>query len=288
MRAHEGVCHICGEGAADAIDHIVPVSWGGSDDPSNLAPAHTSCNVRKGAAPPPHWTYDRPSMWLDGYGPRDHAQQTQPSGGAGCLTWVSALVTGVSVGVIAALFGLGPIIGVIACALVVWWMVRAGAKKKQVRTSAVVVGAEQPNIQMADGGAVLDARGEPSLGGTAADVAPAGDVMVKLAFEPLGSNVETLIAVLDLSGGRVGYRDGLTVVDGGDLVVHAMARLTADVAATGDDDVGAAPVGRIPAEVWAAYPALGLGVTLVQVALVVERDGRRRGWILLRESLVSA
>ena len=63
MRANNGMCHICGEGGADAIDHIVPVAWGGSDDISNLAPAHTSCNSARGDAAPPPWTYTRPSMW---------------------------------------------------------------------------------------------------------------------------------------------------------------------------------------------------------------------------------
>jgi len=291
MRAHNGVCHICGEGAADAIDHIVPVSWGGSDDPSNLAPAHTSCNTRKGNAPPPHWTYERPSMWMDGYGPRDRSRSPShaSSQGAGCLSWVSALITGTSVGLIITLFGLGPIVGLIAGALVVWWMVRSAAKRKAtvIAPTPSAAGLERPNIQMADGSSVLDARGEPSLGGTAADIAPEGDAMVKVSFTPVGTNVETLIALLDLAGGRTGYRDGLTVLDGGDLVVHAMARLAADVVATGDDDVGAAPVGRIPAEAWQHYPAMGLGVTLVQVALEVERDGQRRGWIIMRESVVS-
>src|SRR6056297_236970 len=76
MRSHNGVCHICGQGAADAIDHIVPVAWGGSDDPSNLAPAHTSCNSAKGDDPPAQWTYSRPSMWLPGYGPRRSEEHT--------------------------------------------------------------------------------------------------------------------------------------------------------------------------------------------------------------------
>lgn len=31
------------------LDHIVPRSRGGSDDPSNLQPAHRICNLRKGA-----------------------------------------------------------------------------------------------------------------------------------------------------------------------------------------------------------------------------------------------
>jgi hypothetical protein len=69
MRAGKGMCHICGQGGADAIDHIVPVAWGGSDHPSNLAPAHTSCNSRKRDARPDAWTWRRPDMWIDGYGP---------------------------------------------------------------------------------------------------------------------------------------------------------------------------------------------------------------------------
>jgi len=46
-------CHLCGEGprAGDPFvcDHIIPRMYGGSDDPSNLAPAHRSCNGRRGA-----------------------------------------------------------------------------------------------------------------------------------------------------------------------------------------------------------------------------------------------
>ena len=75
MRRDKGMCHLCGEPYADTMDHIVPVAWGGSDDPSNLAPAHGSCNSSKGAAKPPDWTWNRPSMWLDGYGPNKHSQE---------------------------------------------------------------------------------------------------------------------------------------------------------------------------------------------------------------------
>jgi hypothetical protein len=69
MRQNQGVCHICHQGGADAIDHIVPVSWGGSDNPRNLAPAHTSCNSAKRDAPPAEWTYGFPEMWIEGHGP---------------------------------------------------------------------------------------------------------------------------------------------------------------------------------------------------------------------------
>ncbi|MFZ9392589.1 MAG: HNH endonuclease [Ilumatobacteraceae bacterium] len=69
MRANDGVCHICGKGGADTIDHIVAVAWGGSDDITNLAPAHTSCNSRKRDAKPATWTHTRPSMWLPGMCP---------------------------------------------------------------------------------------------------------------------------------------------------------------------------------------------------------------------------
>lgn len=41
-------CHLCGDPGADSIDHILPVSKGGRDYWWNLAPAHLSCNVRRG------------------------------------------------------------------------------------------------------------------------------------------------------------------------------------------------------------------------------------------------
>ncbi|WP_366484834.1 HNH endonuclease signature motif containing protein [uncultured Arthrobacter sp.] len=46
------VCHICGRPGADAVDHIVPLARGGTNDPRNLAPAHhdvePKCNRVKG------------------------------------------------------------------------------------------------------------------------------------------------------------------------------------------------------------------------------------------------
>lgn len=47
MRQHNGICHLCGHGGADEIDHIIGVAqWrreqrpGSVHHPSNLAPAH--------------------------------------------------------------------------------------------------------------------------------------------------------------------------------------------------------------------------------------------------------
>ena len=59
--AASDVCIVCGHGAADAVDHIHPVSKGGARmDPDNLAPIHGNagcpvclrkCNNEKGDKP---------------------------------------------------------------------------------------------------------------------------------------------------------------------------------------------------------------------------------------------
>lgn len=59
--AESDVCIVCGHGAADAVDHIHPVSKGGAKlDPDNLAPIHgvdgcptcgRKCNNEKGNRP---------------------------------------------------------------------------------------------------------------------------------------------------------------------------------------------------------------------------------------------
>lgn len=49
-----GECWYCGS-PASTWDHVVPVSKGGSDDPSNLAPACLTCNASKGNRTPEAW-----------------------------------------------------------------------------------------------------------------------------------------------------------------------------------------------------------------------------------------
>jgi 5-methylcytosine-specific restriction protein A len=43
-----GICHICGLPGADTRDHVLPLAAGGTNDPSNVLPAHRACNSRKG------------------------------------------------------------------------------------------------------------------------------------------------------------------------------------------------------------------------------------------------
>lgn len=64
MREHEGICHLCGEPYADAIDHIIPVAHGGSDHPDNLRPAHTKCNSSKRDTLPHDWESLPATCWV--------------------------------------------------------------------------------------------------------------------------------------------------------------------------------------------------------------------------------
>lgn len=44
------VCHWCGEGNADQVDHVVPASRGGGEEENNLRPIHgTPCHAEKTA-----------------------------------------------------------------------------------------------------------------------------------------------------------------------------------------------------------------------------------------------
>jgi 5-methylcytosine-specific restriction endonuclease McrA len=47
------VCHLCGKGGADTVDHVIPLSVAPelAHDMANLRPAHKSCNSRRGARP---------------------------------------------------------------------------------------------------------------------------------------------------------------------------------------------------------------------------------------------
>jgi hypothetical protein len=54
MLAHRDgfLCSLCGENMPDVgdieVDHVVPVSKGGTSDPENLKLAHSRCNLKKG------------------------------------------------------------------------------------------------------------------------------------------------------------------------------------------------------------------------------------------------
>jgi 5-methylcytosine-specific restriction endonuclease McrA len=54
IRATATTCGICGKPFTDpddppVADHVIPRADGGSDDITNLRPAHRSCNGRRGA-----------------------------------------------------------------------------------------------------------------------------------------------------------------------------------------------------------------------------------------------
>jgi 5-methylcytosine-specific restriction endonuclease McrA len=37
---YRGICHWCGKGGADEVDHVVPLAEGGADDMANRRPIH--------------------------------------------------------------------------------------------------------------------------------------------------------------------------------------------------------------------------------------------------------
>lgn len=283
MRANNGMCHICGQGGADAIDHIVPVAWGGSDDISNLAPAHTSCNSARGDAAPPSWTYTRPSMWLPGFGPRAPGGTAAPRGRSGCLVWGGGITLGVIVGaVIGELLGLDGLFILLLMAGFTWAFVSlfAGKWKRPKRSLG------QVQVAGFDAGPV-DARGVLVADGTQPDADADGETMVEIPFVPLEKNFVVIAELLGLTPGSRGYRDGITQPAGTEVVVNAVARLLAHVEEAGDDEeAAAAPVGHVRSEDWRDYPRLGREMFVVQVVFGLDETGSPVGWIRMRPSRV--
>ena len=286
MRAHQGICYICGQAGADAIDHIVAVSWGGSDDISNLAPAHTSCNSAKGDARPAQWTYERPAMWLPGFGPRGTSKPPRKSG---CAAYGFGITLGIIVGgFIGALIGgnsVATLLAAIGCSIFFVWFFGGGLDKRQTRKLDFGPAA---TIKVAGEAAPpRNARGLLMREGYEADIAPDGDSLVHLPFTPSGVNVETFIELLNLRSGVIGYRDGLVRMVDSHIEVNAMIRLAAQVESSGGDEVTAAPVGRLTLDQWREYPALGEGITMVQVSLEVQADGTPLGHIMFLRSALT-
>ncbi len=50
VKATGPTCWLCGKPGADTLDHVTPLAAGGLNVPSNWAPAHLSCNSRRGAS----------------------------------------------------------------------------------------------------------------------------------------------------------------------------------------------------------------------------------------------
>lgn len=50
-----GPCAYCGDLFSEVVDHVLPVSRGGSGAQENLAPACTNCNEQKGDYTPEEW-----------------------------------------------------------------------------------------------------------------------------------------------------------------------------------------------------------------------------------------
>ena len=59
------ICWLCGQPGADTVDHIVPLSIDPTlgEDPTNLLPAHRSCNSRRGARLPDPKTLNSSRVW---------------------------------------------------------------------------------------------------------------------------------------------------------------------------------------------------------------------------------
>lgn len=53
---HGALCVYCREREATCLDHVIPRSRGGQDQPGNLVPACRPCNSSKGARTPEEWS----------------------------------------------------------------------------------------------------------------------------------------------------------------------------------------------------------------------------------------
>lgn len=41
LRRYRRICHVCGKGGADQVDHVIPLGEGGEDTNANLRPIHS-------------------------------------------------------------------------------------------------------------------------------------------------------------------------------------------------------------------------------------------------------
>jgi 5-methylcytosine-specific restriction endonuclease McrA len=67
VKAHDFICHVCGEkvslqlGSPEtlSLDHVIPMSRGGSNSKENVAPAHRRCNQNR-----TNMTLEEFDLWL--------------------------------------------------------------------------------------------------------------------------------------------------------------------------------------------------------------------------------
>ena len=80
--AHQFQCLYCGKVGALVLDHVVPVSAGGSGNDSNLVPACRPCNTSKRAQPVGDW------MAKAGISREDVLRRWRESNREGGLEWL--------------------------------------------------------------------------------------------------------------------------------------------------------------------------------------------------------
>lgn len=48
IQRYRGICHVCGKDGSDEVDHVLPLSQGGTDTADNLRPIHSKpCHAEK-------------------------------------------------------------------------------------------------------------------------------------------------------------------------------------------------------------------------------------------------